>query len=158
MRINLTAQMGKSRHGAGRPVPCHTRSFIHRAKQKPLSWVRELVLSIARSVAAHCRGLGGTPAKGHFTLDLPLSAPSPGSCHQALAMRAAQLGPKPPPPPPPDTCITQVLATQHLHAFAINEAVRVARAFDLPGLQRRRRQLHYYQPTERTQYEPLKSR
>lgn len=121
------------------------------------------MLSIAGYTAAHCRGLGGTPAKRHFTLDLSFFAPSLGDCHQASATSMVQ-----PDVPsawpghletPRHPYITQVFATQHLPAFLIKEAVQVTQDFNLPGLHRRRRgQTHYYQPAERTQYEPLKSR
>lgn len=163
MLISLSAQTGKPSHGAETPVPCHTSRFMHRAKQKPLSWVRELVPSIAGSIAARCWSLGGTSAKGHFTLALSLSAPSPGSCHPAVEMRAAGLDAPSAWPgtttskPPEIPASHRYLLCKYLHVFPINEAAQVTRVFDFPHLQRRS-QSHYYQPTERTRYEPLKSR
>lgn len=114
-RINPSAQMGKLRHNAGRSVPCHTRSFTHRTNQKPLSWRKELVLSITGSVTARCGGLGETSEKGHSTLDLSLFAPSPGSCHQALAMRAALLGA---PAAWPDTAALKCPETPGSHRYS----------------------------------------
>lgn len=48
-----------------------TQEGLHTEQNKSRpSWVREFLLSITKHIAAHCWDLGGTPAKGYFTLAL----------------------------------------------------------------------------------------
>lgn len=157
MLINLSVQIGKLRHDAGRPVPCHTRSFTHRAKEKPPSWVRNLVPSIARSIAAHCWGLRDTSRRGtslfgpfcSFPWQSPPDFGKEGSlvrCTFSLAqpLRNPQRYPHhtgahhttPTPPSLPDK----------------------RGCWGHTSLHGRRRQSHNSQPAERTRYKLLKSR
>lgn len=157
MLINLSVQIGKLRHDAGRPVPCHTRSFTHRAKEKPPSWVRNLVLKCRQAYHCPLLGLRDMPEKGHFTLCPFLLLPLAVTTRHWQGRQHGQVHLQPGLAQPPQNPQRNPHHTGAHHTTPPSLPNKRG-CWGHTRLQGRRTQSHHSQPAERTRYKLLKSR